>query len=84
MLELSDQVSLVTACTLAAGCVDLLAMAMSVAWAWCLTSQAGTATSSSGEPIDMKPLLMLTFNCWQHGVVAVATMQSIGALQRSS
>jgi hypothetical protein len=73
---LSDQISLVTACTLAAGCVDLLAMAMTVAWAWCISSQQGAA----GVLVDMKPLLMFAFNCWQHGVVAVAVMQSTGAL----
>lgn len=76
-MSLSDQISLVTATTLTAGCVDLLAMAMTVGYAWTISSGAATITAVP----DMRPLLMFAFTCWQHGVVAVAVMHSVSSLE---
>ena len=71
-----DQIDLAAACATAAGCIDLLCMAMAVAWVWAATSMpnAGIATP------DIMPLLMFACNCWQHGVASVAIMQTVGSL----
>lgn len=74
----ADQIDLAAACATAAGCIDLLAMGMSVAWVW-----AALNMSSSGLATpEVVPLLMFACNCWQHGVASVAVMQTVGSLEQ--
>jgi hypothetical protein len=72
-----DQIDLAAACATAAGCIDLLAMAMAVAWVWASANGAATGLATT----DIMPLLMFACNCWQHGVASVAVMQTVGSLQ---
>jgi hypothetical protein len=73
----ADQIDLAAACATAAGCIDLLAMAMAVAWVWASTNAAAVGLAAP----DVMPLLMFACNCWQHGVASVAVMQIVGSLQ---
>lgn len=76
---MSDQIDLAAACATAAGCIDLLAMAMAVAWVWA----AGNMTMDSLSTPEVMPLLMFACNCWQHGVASVAVMQTVGSLSQA-
>lgn len=73
-----DQIDLAAACATAAGCIDLLAMAMAVAWVW---ASANMYTTGLSAP-EIMPLLMFACNCWQHGVASVAVMQTVGSLEQ--
>jgi hypothetical protein len=75
-LDLHDQVSLVSACSLAASCLNLLAMAVAVLVAWFSGTDGG-----SGE---WRCLLVFSLNCWQNGVTAVGIMHSLSGLLPAS
>jgi hypothetical protein len=73
-----DQIDTAAGCATAAACIDLLAMALAVAWVWTAYNmpEAGFSTT------DIMPLLLFACNCWQHGVVSVAVMQSVACIDK--
>jgi hypothetical protein len=78
---------MVTACaivyTIVAACMDLLGMAMSIAWA----EAAADNFTTQGLSTHAAALVWLQFVgccCWQHGIASLAVSVVVGSLQQDA